>query len=39
MSECFIEAEGPLFKYELMFSEERTQEVNITVIKIVLFIF
>lgn len=29
MSECFVEAEGPLFKYELMFSEERNNEVNI----------
>lgn len=31
MSECFVEAEGPLFQYEFMFSEERTQEVNITI--------
>lgn len=29
MSECFVEAEGPSFKYELMFSEERNHEVNI----------
>lgn len=29
MAECFVEAEGPLFKYEIMFSEERSHEVNI----------
>ena len=28
LSECLVEAEGPLFKYELMFSEERNCEVN-----------
>lgn len=28
LSECMIEAEGPLFKYELMFSEKRNREVN-----------
>uniref|UniRef100_A0A2S2QZU4 Sphingomyelin phosphodiesterase 4 n=1 Tax=Sipha flava TaxID=143950 RepID=A0A2S2QZU4_9HEMI len=34
MSECFIEAEGPLFKYELMFSEERTQEYKLFCLKL-----
>lgn len=29
LTECLLEAEGPLFKYELMFSEERNHEVNI----------
>jgi len=29
LTECLLEAEGPLFKYELMFSEERNCEVNI----------
>lgn len=28
LSECIIEAESPMFKYELMFSEERNNEVN-----------
>lgn len=28
LSECLVEAEGPLFKYELMFSEGRNSEVN-----------
>jgi hypothetical protein len=28
LTECLVEAEGPSFKYELMFSEERNHEVN-----------
>jgi len=28
LSECLVEAEGPSFKYEQMFSEERNSEVN-----------
>lgn len=28
LSECLAEAEGPMFKYEIMFSEERNHEVN-----------
>lgn len=29
LSECLFEAEGPLYNYELMFSEERIHEVSI----------
>lgn len=28
LNECLIETEGPLFKYQLMFSEERNYDVN-----------
>lgn len=28
LSECLVEAEGPSFKYELMFSKEHNSEVN-----------
>lgn len=29
LNECLIEAEGPLFKYEFMFSEEHNYDVKL----------
>ncbi|KAL4136038.1 hypothetical protein QTP88_007609 [Uroleucon formosanum] len=34
LSECLIEAEGPLFKYELMFSEKRNREYKLFCLKL-----
>ncbi|XP_026817917.1 sphingomyelin phosphodiesterase 4-like [Rhopalosiphum maidis] len=34
LTECLIEAEGPLFKYELMFSEERNHEYKLFYLKL-----
>ncbi|XP_001945260.2 sphingomyelin phosphodiesterase 4 [Acyrthosiphon pisum] len=34
LSECLVEAEGPLFKYELMFSEERNSEYKLFYLKL-----
>ncbi|XP_025191971.1 sphingomyelin phosphodiesterase 4 [Melanaphis sacchari] len=34
LSECLLEAEGPSFKYELMFSEERNREYKLFYLKL-----
>lgn len=36
LSECLFEAEGSLYNYELMFSEERNYEVNNNLIKLLI---